>query len=135
MRIESLTRSSVGRDGGLARRSEPDGSDRPSACDQRVADELRRRDAAGLRPLEQRGLQAAHVDADDLVTRVPYPRPPDMRSVSDNGATAPISALTNAFIFLDDRSLRDDHFSRKISAALLSPDFDRVLTSFAGSPS
>ena len=33
-----------------------------------------------------------------------------MRSVSDNGATAPISALTHAFIFVSNRGHQADDF-------------------------
>jgi hypothetical protein len=38
------------------------------------------------------------------------PEPPDMRSVSDNGAGAPISALTYAFIFISNRGHQADDF-------------------------
>ena len=37
-----------------------------------------------------------------------------MRSVSDNGATAPISALTYAFIFVEDQGHQTDDFMAKI---------------------
>jgi len=40
-----------------------------------------------------------------------------MRSVSDNGATAPIPALTNAFSIDLDRGHRTDDFSSKIVVA------------------
>jgi len=39
-----------------------------------------------------------------------------MRSVSDNSATAPISALTYAFIFVSNRGLQTDDFGRRIIA-------------------
>ncbi len=39
-----------------------------------------------------------------------------MRSVSDNGATAPISALTYAFIFVSNRGQRTDDLGRRIIA-------------------
>ncbi len=40
-----------------------------------------------------------------------------MRSVSDNGATAPISALTYAFIFVSNRGHQTDDFRPKSVAA------------------
>jgi hypothetical protein len=39
-----------------------------------------------------------------------------MRSVSDNGATAPISALTYAFIFVSNRGHESDDLERRIIA-------------------
>jgi hypothetical protein len=39
-----------------------------------------------------------------------------MRSVSDNGATAPISALTNAFSIRLNPGLKTDDFDQKIIA-------------------
>ncbi len=41
-----------------------------------------------------------------------------MRAFSQNGAGGAYPALTNALILFDNHTLRDDHFGRKISAAL-----------------
>ena len=46
--------------------------------------------ADGVCALEQRRLQAAHIDADAISRRGCHPESPDMRSVSDIGAVAPI---------------------------------------------
>ncbi len=46
----------------------------------------------------------------------PIPEPPDMRSVSDNGATAPISALTYAFSIGSDRGIKADDSEARIIA-------------------
>ena len=60
------------------------------------------------------------------------PEPPDMRSVSDNGATAPISALTSAFSFFSSRGQSTDESERNFVAtrrtpALLVNRSDKVL--------
>jgi hypothetical protein len=46
------------------------------------------------------------------------PEPPDMPCVSDNGASAPISALTNAFSLSSIRGHSADEFGPKIIARL-----------------
>ena len=56
-----------------------------------------------------------------------------MRSVSDNGATAPISALTYAFIFVPNRGLQTDDFGRRIIAKpRLGASAVKLLDSSAG---
>jgi hypothetical protein len=113
MRNDSLTRPSIGPPA-IGRRSKPEESDCPSSStnasrtnpEGETPRALARSNSAAFKPHKSTLMRSRDED--------PIPEPPDMRSVSDNGATAPISALTYAFSIGLDRGLETDDFEAQI---------------------
>jgi hypothetical protein len=96
-----------------------------------TANQHRNTDSFRLRTRHQRGLQAAHIDCDEFMGGgVHEPTNGGKRSACETGGGPPISALTYAFIFVEDRGIRGAAFGL---ISRMAPIAQRAAARAAGS--